>query len=336
MGGDVVLERGEAGAAHERSDRACRRLDRHHRGGDPLRIGLGLHIGGEGRVVRALRRSLRHRVESGSDAEPTAEHRGVALVVGRPHARVGEELLLDLFDEVALRRRLADRAAPRRPRALLSGASTDGKGDQIELIGLRLGELPGGDETSERGATPLCGGRRMQDRIELDRVGDDRCQQRPLGPGEVLHVLAPVGLGSRLDAIGTLAEIDGVEVQLEDVVLAHLLFEADGERDLLGLATEVPIVGEQCLLDQLLRDGGTALIDTAGADILHERPHQPAQVDTGMVEELGVLDGQHRLDHRGWDVGQRHRIAVLGAVQRGDDRAVRGEDLRAHRIVLEL
>ena len=176
----------------------------------------------------------------------------------------------------------------------------------------------------------------MEDRVELHRVRDDRCQQRTLGPGERFDVLAPVGLGGGLHAIGARSEVHGVEVQLQDLVLRELLFEPDGEGDLLGLAREHPVVAQQRLLHQLLGDRRAALVDTAGLHVLHERPQQATQVDAAVLVELGILDREHRLHHRGRDPVERHGITVLDAMERGEQGTIGGEHLRAHRVILEL
>ena len=54
-------------------------------------------------------------------------------------------------------------------------------------------------------------------------------EQRALGDGELARVDAEVGLGRGLDAVGTAAEVDGVEVVLEDLVLGQLPVDLEGD-----------------------------------------------------------------------------------------------------------
>ena len=59
-------------------------------------------------------------------------------------------------------------------------------------------------------------------RVEPARVVDDAGQRRALLEAQLGGGLVEERLGSRLDAVGTAAEVDGVEVALEDLLLALL------------------------------------------------------------------------------------------------------------------
>ena len=73
--------------------------------------------------------------------------------------------------------------------------------------------------------------------------------------------LAEVGLGRGLDAVGVVAEEDGVEVALEDLVLGHLALEHQGVVDLQQLVAAVALEpGEEVVLDDLHRDRRRALL----------------------------------------------------------------------------
>src|SRR5918999_1670087 len=75
------------------------------------------------------------------------------------------------------------------------------------------------------------------------RIVATRClrnpgQRRRLGDIEVAYRLAEVALRRRLDAVGAAAEVDLVEVQLEDLVLRETGFDVAGDLRLLQLARE--------------------------------------------------------------------------------------------------
>ena len=78
--------------------------------------------------------------------------------------------------------------------------------------------------------------------------------QRQLG--QLLAEIVERGGG---DAVRAHAEIDLVEVELEDLLLGEGALDADGEHRLLELAIELLLAGQQEVLGDLLGDGGGAL-----------------------------------------------------------------------------
>ena len=335
MRGDVVLELGEPGTSDDGAHGTGGVVDRDHRGGDALGIGLGPHVRREGGVVRPLRGRLSGDIERGVDAQPATEDHGVPLLVGGTEPGVGEELLLDLLDEVAVGRRLFDDTALRRTRTAHVGAPSGRQGRLDVVEHLRPGDHTVGDHPLESEATLFLGLLGEQDRIVLHGVGDERSEERAVDPRQLGRRLPPVGLGGGLHPVGAVPEVDGVQVQLEDLVLLQLSLETDGECGLLRLAIEDAVIAEECLLHQLLGDGRSALLDLTGLHVLDQRAHQAAQVDAAMLVELCVLDREDRLFHCVGHLRQRDGFTVLGAVERGQQIAVGGEDLRAHREITE-
>ena len=123
------------------------------------------------------------------------------------------------------------------------------------------------------------------------------------------------------DAVRAVPEVDRVEVGGEDPVLRPPLGQLPGERGLAHLAGDrllVPAVG---VLDVLLRDRRAALDDALAADVLPERAHDAAQVDTVVLVEALVLDGDDRLLHDRRDRLRRDEHAALVATE---DREHRG------------
>ena len=58
-----------------------------------------------------------------------------------------------------------------------------------------------------------------------------------------------------VDAIGAAAEIDAVEVELEDLVLGEFALEREREDRFLDLAPEAAVVGQEDVARELLGDG---------------------------------------------------------------------------------
>ena len=93
-----------------------------------------------------------------------------------------------------------------------------------------------------------------------------------------LGVFLEERLGGSLDAIGSAAEVDRVEVPLEDLVLALLVLELDRQDRLLDLAPPGALLGEIQDLDVLLGDRRGAL-RRAAAGVVQRRPDDALQVD---------------------------------------------------------
>ena len=80
-----------------------------------------------------------------------------------------------------------------------------------------------------------------------------------LGQGQVLGVLAEVGLGGHLNAVGALPEVDGVEIPLHYLLLVITLLQLKGSEYFRELALDGDVVLAGKVLYQLLGDGGTAV-----------------------------------------------------------------------------
>ena len=164
-------------------------------------------------------------------------------------------------------------------------------------------------------------------------VADEPGEQRALFGRELVGLDAVVLLGRRLDAVGAVAEVHGVEVALEDLLLRHLRLESHREHCLLELSVHVLLRRQQRVLHQLLGDRGAALTDAAGRDVGGERPPQGAEVDTAVLVEAVVLDVEHGLDDRGGHVVEldRHAPRVIGrggGTRLGGGRSHDGEEGR--------
>ena len=113
--------------------------------------------------------------------------------------------------------------------------------DGLGLGGLRLGagDGAGDDHALERGAALAGGGFHGAEGIEGIRPADDAGEQGGLREGELGRVFFEIDAGRLADAFDLPAPVDLVDVGLEDVVLFHGEFEADGEGDFQQLAVDL-------------------------------------------------------------------------------------------------
>ena len=152
------------------------------------------------------------------------------------------------------------------------------------------------------------------------QAGDERrFRQRQLA-----RRLAEIAPRRRVDAVGAAAQIDAVEIELEDVRLRQPRLEPDRERQLLELARERAVGREIEVLGELLRQRGAALHEVAGcARWRSPRATGPKGRRRVLVEAL-VLGGDHRIDDVARQQIERH--VVVGAAALGEQRAVARQD----------
>ena len=139
----------------------------------------------------------------------------------------------------------------------------------------------------------------------LDRDGGERpVHGRVVGDGDeagalrqiqLLHVLAEVVLGRRLDAVAALAQIDGIEIHLQDGLLGVLLLKLQCPEDLRDLPLDGALVVPRQVLQQLLGNGGPAVGVGGVGEHVHRGADGAPPVHAVVLEEALVLDGHRRL-----------------------------------------
>jgi hypothetical protein len=114
----------------------------------------------------------------------------------------------------------------------------------------------------------------------LDQAGDDRrlAQAERSRRGRRRS-------GCGVDAVGAAAEIDAVEVELEDLVLAELALERERQHAFLELAAEGAAVGQEDVAGELLGDGRAALAPAAGLDPDLERAGDADRIDADVLRK---------------------------------------------------
>ena len=250
-------------------------------GADVAVAHLGAHQGALELFVADLVEALRHRllggllhveVEGGVDLEAARQDDVLVEVL--------EQQLAHIVGEVgAGGGRLGEAAGVERDVLRLG------------LVALLLRDVADGEHAVEHVVAALLGGVDVDDRVVVaGRVRDAR-EGRRLVERQLARVLIKVGDARRLDAVGALAVVDGVEVHHEDLVLGVRLLHLDGDVGLADLALERALkllVGQDRVAHQLLRDGRGAL--GAACQLGEDGADDALRVDAVVLVETLVLD----------------------------------------------
>src|SRR5450759_2902412 len=272
-----------------------------------------------------LRGPLQLEVERGVDAHPF-------LVDGL--AELGLELLA--YPLHVVRRDLPRNAAPVR---------------QAQRIGLGQRSIGIADGTSashqlQDGVAALDGALGKAARVITPGRLGQRGDGGRLGEVDVAHRLAEVALTGRLDAVGAAPQVDLVEVELENVVLAVL--RLDGPRDLgftqladdgllarplprINVARQLPRID---VARQLHGDGRESLGESAAPQVAEAGAQHADEIDAAVLVEPLVLRDDEGFPQDLRDLVDGHERAAFEA-HFGHEPAVSGEELgRLARAVL--
>ena len=135
--------------------------------------------------------------------------------------------------------------------------------------------------------------RRREPRRRFDEAGEHRGFREV----ELLCGFAEIALRGGFDAIGAGAEIDAVEIEIEDLVLGEFALQPQRQNELLDFARVSPVLREEQVFRQLLRDRRAALRNAAAHDVGAQRASDAHRIDAMMVVEAPVLDRDEGLRH---------------------------------------
>ena len=101
-------------------------------------------------------------------------------------------------------------------------------------------------------------------------IGAHAGQHGALAQRQIAQLFAKVALGRRVHAVVVFAQVDGVQVAFQDLLLGVLVFQLHGQVGFLDLALVALLAAQDGVLDQLLGDGAAALLG-AGDEVLDQR-----------------------------------------------------------------
>ena len=194
---------------------------------------------------------------------------------------------------------------------------------EVDLLGLGgaallLGDVTGLKHALQNEVAPVLAALGVARGVVVGGGVGQAHQRGGLGQGKLVGVLVEVDGARGLDAVGTVAVVDGVEVHVKDLLLGVRLLHLDGNEGLADLALEGHLklfIGEHGVSHQLLRDGGAAAGVIAG-DLAHHGAQDALGVDAVVRVEALVLGVHGALHHVLRDVADVHGTTGLQVVGR--------------------
>jgi hypothetical protein len=145
----------------------------------------------------------------------------------------------------------------------------------------------------------------------LVRCADHRREQRRFVDAQLPRRFLEVEARRFVDAedgqAAVMAEVDVVEVQLEELVFRQARVEHHRQDRLDELPPPGALVREEALLHDLLRNRRAALRDAARAHVREERAEDADRIDTDVAAEAHVLRGDEGIDDVLRQVVEQHR-----------------------------
>ena len=285
-------------SADERLDVTRIRVYRNHGklqvAGKRFQLGLG----------RLLGSILHLRVERGHDRHAALEHFVGGVFLQKRFAHVAGEILV-LVHAIA--------------RAY--GGNVEVQVFRLGRIVLFLGNNAVGKHAVKHQVAAILAILGVVDRVVVcRRLGnaDKRCR---LGDGKVLRILGVIALRCRLDAVGALTVVNGVQVHLKDLVFRVGFLQLNGDIRFANLALQGRfrgLISQNGISHELLRNSGSTLV--AGMRNVH--PHSTGnthEVDAVMLVEAFVLRGNGALGNVGAHIFQIDWVTVL-KIELGEQR----------------
>ncbi|MCY1495647.1 hypothetical protein D9M68_295520 [compost metagenome] len=122
----------------------------------------------------------------------------------------------------------------------------------------RLVDLAQFVHASEDPVAALLAAFRVDQWIEARRRFGQAGDHRHLREAQVADRFAVIDLSGGFDAVGAVAQVDLVDVELEDLVLAQFALDLQGEQDFVDLAREAAFAGEEVVFRHLHGDRAAA------------------------------------------------------------------------------
>ena len=179
---------------------------------------------------------------------------------------------------------------------------------QNQLLPL-LVQLPRGD-----GGAVLPGVGAVIFGVVKGRVVGDGDDAGALSRRQILGGLTEIVFRRRFHAGTAAAQIDHVQVQLQDLALGVIFLKFQRPEDLLDLAVNGVLIFAGHVFQHLLSDGGAAVAVVAADEGFHGSAQRPLPVHAVVAEKALVLNGHRRLPQIGRHIADIHQNPVFLSV----------------------
>ena len=169
--------------------------------------------------------------------------------------------------------------------------------------------------------------------IVIVGIGAQPGQHGALAQGQLIQLLAEIAARGGIHAVVVFAQVDGVQVAFQNLLLAVLGFQLHGQVGLLDLALIALLAGQDGVFNQLLGDGAAALL--AAADkVFNKRADNALDVNAVVGVKARVLHGHKGVAQAHGHLRYGHHHAVLGALVIRNQVALRVIDKRGLRLIV--
>ena len=130
--------------------------------------------------------------------------------------------------------------------------------------------------------------------------------------------LTEIDLCRRTDAIGAVTEIDLIQIELEDLIFAQQLLNADRQEHFLNLTHQRAFGAEEEVSRKLLRDGARPLRGVTREQRNAGRTEDPHRVNAVVLIEATVFCSNKGFDHFRRDLVERDRNTTFLTILRDE------------------
>ena len=109
-----------------------------------------------------------------------------------------------------------------------------------------------------------------------------------------------------LNAITAGAEIDSINVELENLLLGELTLDAQGHHRFQQFSTDGAAAQRKAVACKLLGNAAGAFLGRAAQNVANKSPQNPAPINPSVLIETGILARQDRRNKKRRDLVERN------------------------------
>src|SRR6266446_1284056 len=176
----------------------------------------------------------------------------------------------------------------------------------LRLVGLGRGNFFQFDHAIQNGIALNRGTFGIFQRRKSVRTANQAREQRSFGQIQLRRALAEISLRSCFNAVTAGAEIDAVDVELENLVFGEIALDAQSDHCFQQFAADGAASEWETVAGELLGDATGAFLGRAAQDIVNKRTQNSAPVNSTVLIKTRILPGQHGIDKKGRDLIERN------------------------------